>query len=172
MKKAISIFLVMSIFACQEKLPKPTETGTNTFGCKINGKSWIPDGGKGFMAQKPISGGFQNIANSGVLTIFINTINKNGEVIQLYVDSQATGNYLLNKTTGFIPNEIFPKNYGLCRFGGKIYITNIEDTGKVVITKVDKSTGVISGIFEFTAGSGTEKIKITEGRFDINSKTI
>ena len=27
-----------------EKLPKATQTGANTFGCKIDGKSWIPDG--------------------------------------------------------------------------------------------------------------------------------
>ena len=122
------------------------------------------------MPQKAISGGFQNIANSGVLTIYIYTINTEGEEIEFYIDGQIAGTYNLDKITGFIPNQIFPKNYGLYRKNGKSYITNPTDTGKVIVTKVDKLNGIISGTFEFIAAAGTEKISITQGRFDINTK--
>jgi Family of unknown function (DUF6252) len=173
MKKAISIFLVMSIFACQEKLPKPTETGSYTFGCKINGKSWIPDGGKGFMAQKPIEGGFYNNVINGKIVIFIFVINKKGEEIEIYLEDEKVGVYLLNKSTGTIPNQLSPLNYATLLVNKSRYVTNTVNTGKVTITKSDRlNTGILAGTFEFKIKTNDTTYEITNGRFDVNVKNL
>lgn len=61
--KPASIILIVCVtclsLACQkEKLPKLTEEGKNTFGCKVNGKNWVPHGGGGFSGIPPVDGGF------------------------------------------------------------------------------------------------------------------
>jgi hypothetical protein len=43
----------------------------------------------------------------------------------------------------------------------------------VVITKADTISGIISGTFEFEGGNSLgQKVKITDGRFDVNSRSV
>lgn len=48
----LSVALLLLTCKHNDPLPEPTQSGQNTFGCLINGKSYIPDGGRGFMAVK------------------------------------------------------------------------------------------------------------------------
>jgi hypothetical protein len=66
------------------------------------------------------------------------------------------------------------ENYGWYQAADGIgFMTNPNQTGRVVITKADTISGVISGTFEFEGGNSLgQKVKITDGRFDINSRTV
>ena len=82
---------------------------------------------------------------------------------------------MLNENTQTSPTSLNPKNYGLYRnVGGKAaYVTSKQFTGKVVITKSDTATGVVAGTFEFVAGSPSgDKVTVTNGRFDVNTRTL
>lgn len=52
---------------------------------------------------------------------------------------------------------------------GKQYTTNELDSGIISITKIDTIKGFITGTFEFNGEYvfGSNKVKITEGRFDL-----
>ncbi len=43
MKKILFVTLAVIMLGCIEILPKPTESGKNNFGCKINGEKFIPE---------------------------------------------------------------------------------------------------------------------------------
>lgn len=68
-KLCVLLLSIGLLLACDRKdpLPKPTQEGKNTFGCKIDGKPWVPDGGTGFQATKPLRGGFFSISTYPVL---------------------------------------------------------------------------------------------------------
>ncbi len=155
----------------KDPLPKPTQEGKNTFGCKINGEPWVPDGGTGFQAIKPITGGFNVIGeNPGVRRIWIRTLSKDKQRIHLHIEDVRLGEHLLNNDTQILPIALFAKNYGMYQVGSSTFTTSSRHTGKITITKADTITGVLAGTFEFTVGnsSGTT-YEITEGRFDIKS---
>ena len=157
------------LMTCSDSLPQPTRTGNYTFGCKINGKKWIPDGGTGFTPAKPISGGFFLVPSRGYETVInIYAVSKDGQRLGLYIDESKIGSFDLNFNTQPSPASLSPKSYGLYRAtDGNEYITSSRNTGKIVITRADTLSGIISGTFFFTAGNNSgDKISTTEGRFD------
>ena len=51
-------------------------------------------------------------------------------------------------------------------------MSNTTYTGSVEVTRADSVNRIVSGRFSFTAVSSTGKtIKVTDGRFDLNSNT-
>ncbi|WP_373511355.1 hypothetical protein [Persicitalea sp.] len=169
-----AIWLFLALCCTQEykdPLPKATQEGKNTFGCKINGKPWVPDGGTGFQATKPITGGFNLLGeNPPIRRIWIRTRSKDRQGIHLQLNETNVGEHLLNENTQIRPYALFSKDYGMYQTGNSTYTTSSNFTGKITITKADTITGVLAGTFDFTVGnsSGTT-YKITEGRFDIKS---
>ncbi len=175
----LSVVVLLLFSTCQkDKLPPETQEGANTFGCKINGKSWVPNGGPGLMGAKPISGGFVAIYDDQhklSTSIEIKTNSKNGETVSFYVSDYRVGNYTLNENTSIRPFSFTPKNYGVYIFMGEQFITNSKATGVVNITHADTLTSIISGTFSFRCSSTkkpNEVFEITNGRFDINMKTL
>lgn len=154
----------------QEVLPGPTQTGQNTFGCLLNGKAWIPDGGGGFTGTKPLRGGFYKDTKE-VLHVYLRTSNKKGESVHLYFANPTVGTHLLNVNTGFLPNSLDAQNYGYYQAGdGQVYITSAKSTGQVTLTQADTLTGLLSGTFSFTATAKSgATVAITSGRFDLIS---
>ncbi len=164
--KKISFLLVCFLFfiSCdKEKLPKPTEGGKNTFGCKIDGQIFLP-------AKEPSS--WSNVdpilvSNSwfdGFLvhaTTFStsNSIAKSVTIALPYLKS--TGTYPL-KTFGY-------GQYKLEYFQGPIYQTNNTNTGTVNITRCDTVNKIYSGTFSFQGiDENTGKtVQVTDGRFDV-----
>ena len=56
--------------------------------------------------------------------------------------------------------------------GDENYMTTTTYTGSVEVTRADSVNRIVSGRFSFTAVSSTGKtIKVTDGRFDLNSNT-
>ena len=178
----VCLVLVLSAAKCQkdndppeeeDKLPPATQTGENTFGCKINGKIWesrlpLPhslsgpsrltggpgmDGSFWVRARRKVSGDPEEFVE---LLIKENVFDE-GEYL---IGSPEGGGYSLNEGEGGI----------LCRWDTKQY----SESGKLVITRYDMEEGIFSGEFYFTVkidhGDCEEIVEITEGRFDIGKK--
>ncbi len=175
-KKLLLFFpcIFFLLVSCQkEKLPKLTEEGKNTFGCKINGKNWVPHGTGSFGGSYPIFGGFINNGN----TIYIVAYNDR-ESIEFYLENVfSEGEYLLDLTTIPRPDDLHPKNYGMYIIGGsnntipnQSFITTALSTGKVNITNLDTTKKIVSGTFEFIGvDKNNNTKKITDGRFDVKT---
>ncbi len=88
MKTLLSAFvLLIVLFSCKKDdlLPAATQNGANTFGCKVNGKTWIPDGGGGFSGIKPVQGGIGvSPVNPSIYNILIRTYRNNKTKIDIY----------------------------------------------------------------------------------------
>jgi hypothetical protein len=173
----LSVAAVLLLTTCKrDGLPPETQEGANTFGCKINGKNWVPTGTPG----KPSGRNYPGV-NGGFVTSVLPDFPKWNVYLRLYRDSESLfiylnkvtkpGEYLLKYTTETKPNALFPPNYGSFINGDKEeYVTNSTYTGWVNITKADTLTRTVSGTFEFTAANRTnpsQTIHVTSGRFDI-----
>jgi hypothetical protein len=168
--------LSLSLLTCKQTdvLPQATQEGKNTFGCLIDGKSYVPNGGSGFMSSKPIVGGFFGIfANIYKVGVYIFTNSKDKKSVSLYLNDFKLGVHVLNNNTGTQPGTLTPKDYAsYISSEGDEYVTSSKYTGQVNIIKADTTTGVVSGSFEFTGVTATgETVSVTNGRFDVNART-
>ena len=182
----LSCLLLLAFASCKsckkdvaptDQLPAATQTGANTFGCVINGEGWVPNGESTIPITRPINGGY-DVPNK---IVYLRLYSSNGANMYLYVKNVAeAGRYFLNKDTYPRPTAISPENYGLYTIDGATiddpdynYITTSQITGYIDFTVVNPITTQLSGTFEFEGidfPSG-KKIKITNGRFDLNQTT-
>ena len=162
-------------------LPDATQTGANTAGCLIDGKAWVPRGSGGVGANYPIVGGYER----GLPTpnsVIISFIDRNRDLMQLYVKSvDKPGRYPLSFDTGADPAYTVTKNFGIYSVGGFSiddpdynYITTSQYVGYVDFTIADTTNKLLAGTFAFDAIDYLSKktIRVTEGRFDIDQKTL
>jgi len=173
----LPLCLALLFWGCQPKdpLPRATRFGANTFGCKINGKTYIPDGGGSFSGIKPIYGGFYWVQSNPVKRgIYIQTSEPSGQVLNLFIADYRPGVYELNETTRPLTQNL--QNFGFYQNGkgGIAYITSTDCIGSVKINKADTLSGIVSSTFSLSPcstipGPG-QTIGITEGRFDIGSR--
>ncbi|PWJ59662.1 hypothetical protein CLV98_102496 [Dyadobacter jejuensis] len=169
--------LLLLFWACEKgpQLTPTTQEGKNTFSCKVNGKVWIPDGtGDWFGLAKTINGGFAGYGSHNPPTIHLLVYKQDKTELDIFLKTIEVGIHELNRDTYTIVRDFFPENYGWYKGAdGTSFMTNRNHTGRVVITKADTLSGVISGTFEFEGGNSLgKKVKITDGRFDINSRTV
>jgi hypothetical protein len=171
-----ALAILMLFWGCDKghELTPVTQEGKNTFSCKVNGKVWIPDGrGDIFVTIKPIYGVYYY--NSLIDTIYahITTYSSSGEELHLFLRTFDVGIHMLDNDTQVAGASFYPKNYGYFFSKNKAYVTSKEHTGFIEISKSNVSSGIISGTFEFIATTETcESVHITEGRFDLNHKTL
>ena len=178
-KIVLLLVIVVGLSSCQkEKLPKPSQSGKNTFGCKINGKNWVPHGTGGFGRIGPVSGGFFYSANNRP-DVWIRAYDDRTSIHIFLNNVTTTGEYLLNQNTQPLPPMTHPANYGAYFINGKTiddpdyaYMTSSKYTGKVIITRADTANWIVSGTFEFSAYDADSKqtIHVTKGRFDYDQK--
>jgi hypothetical protein len=190
MKKILSLLLVISLFyGCNQDdenedsgptLPLITQTGENTFGCKINGIVVIPRDGTGTFTG-PDRGMYYWGSTSTVYTD-INVVDfKSGTSGRINIHlhdlyNLKEGDYFIgesNGNRGFHSNP-WPNFY--CRVLDSETQTikryfSVEEGGIITITRFDLDNRIVSGIFNGRAANinnPTDIIEITEGRFDIN----
>ena len=148
----------------EDQLPPETTTGAMTFGCKVDGKVFVPKDGKGkpglyvqyvYLGNGPGGGWFLNIPATDWTQDSPNGVNIETDSL-LVVQGQT---YPFKNAKGF-PRTFYDN--------GKLYPKLDSDSGELKITKFDPTTHILSGIFFFvgTNSSGT-KINVTDGRFDI-----
>ena len=152
-----------------EKLPAATQEGKNTFGCLVDGKAWTPKWGG--LLKPGITPYYNNVlGNFSIITYFY----KNGKfesgfsIGQKFAPFFEPGTYFM---------DIGQSNYFLI---SKTCVDSVISDSRIYhningvfqITRLDVSTGIISGTFEFDAVSETcqDTVRITEGRFDIKYK--
>ena len=176
-KRTLLAFFALSLlFSCkrEDPLPAATRKGANIFGCKVNGKVWIPDGGGGFGGIKPIEGGYYEDVDGNRANVYIYTYRSDKTKIDIYLRNVTkVGVYQLNQSTGIRFTELRPLNYGAYfPDPGQAFVTNPQYTGTVTVTRADTVNYIVSGTFEFTVYDPDSKqtVHITDGRFDIDSK--
>ena len=171
---------LLPLLGCRKErmlpLPEATQVGANTFGCRLNGQAWIPNG-------------FQKMS---------------GEVIKISADYGASGpkqyQFCLGAyRRGTIHDEIELTVHRLDHVGTyplqttyrpsqpwsaggwyqnlpsnphtvfTTYRTDSLRTGTLTITRLDTAVHIISGTFSFTAitDSTQQTVALTDGRFDV-----
>jgi hypothetical protein len=153
-------------------LDPATETGANTFGAKIDGRLWAPQG-FGIVPTAPLVQGRPSADNSFIIQARNFASSPTESEFEIFLKNvTGPGTYLLHSNTGVVPSasgsygyyterRINPKNQ---------WITTPEFTGKVIVTRLDIPNKVISGTFEFRAKdiyADAPPITVTEGRFDL-----
>ena len=156
----------------EAQLPSATTTGAMTFGCKINGKVFVPRDGSG----RP--GLYCQYVNLGTGTgggWYLNIPATDWHVNppmgmkigadSLLISEGSRYEFKLDNNNQTKKGE-FSAMFADAGYG---YLKTNDDNGSILITKFDQARNIISGTFYFTAtnlGTGL-KVNITEGRFDI-----
>ena len=192
-KTLLLTMLLATIFSCKKhkeeynpQLPPVTQTGANTFGCKINGQIMVPRDGK----NTPLMGGYPyGVTYSRIRTQYehydwieamdqVSSGSNRGAIAFKLpnIDTMGVGEYIIKHVDGAFsqanPNIVYL---------GAIYngdspstgYSSIENTGKIIITRYDDD--VISGTFYCKVKNylnPNDIIEVTEGRFDFNKHTI
>lgn len=179
MKNILVIVFTLIIFASCKKsvseLPEATQTGANTFGLKLNGNYWVP---QHFGITN--TGTILEARFTGLGDFVLNARNFASEPkeseFNIYIKNMSTtGTYQLNANTNIYPNQSGSYAYYLKREINPLneWITSSKYTGTVTITKRDTINHIVSGTFEFTAGSidsSASPITVTDGRFDVKTQ--
>jgi hypothetical protein len=151
----------------EPQLPPETTIGAMTFGCKVNGKVFVPKDGNGrpglFVQYVNLGAG---VGGGWHLNIpAYNYSTKRGVSIEtdslLLLEGMT---YEFNTTIG-TANAFYRENIPN---GVNVYQKLGSDLGSLTIKKHDQVQRILSGTFSFvgTDGNGI-KVNITEGRFDI-----
>ena len=166
--KLIIPFLLIAIlfsFKCRKnevlpQLPAETQTGANTFGCKINDTIYLPTG-------TPFTCPAYNVQyykSDGALLIKTSSTCASGLNVYLYNVSQAKDYEIFNP----IANAYYYRNSRNSNSNCNLYERlNSVQTGTVTITRLDLINKIVSGKFNgILKIAGCPDIVITEGRFD------
>lgn len=169
------LFLVLSLVGCKkdvDELPEPTQTGANTFGAKVNGEFWVPQG-FGVVPTAPLIEARYSGNNSIVINARNFASSPTETEFEIYLKNiTSPGTVLLNQNTSNYPDQSASYGYYVKRRIMPLfeYITSAAHTGRVEVTRLDTGNHVISGTFEFGAADKTEPsetVTVTEGRFDV-----
>jgi hypothetical protein len=168
-----SLFLLAGCKKSVDALPEATQTGANTFGLKLNGEFWVPQKFAGINA--PILKAQLTGANINDLSITAQNFASEPTETEFNIfvkNITGPGTYDLNQNTDIYPNASASYAYYVKRKINPLneWITGSKFTGTVIITKWDPSNQIVSGTFEFNAGSmdsSAQPITVTDGRFDI-----
>ena len=155
----------------EPQLPPETTTGAMTFGCKVNGKVFVPRDGRwrpGLFVQYVNLG----MGPGGGWSLNIPAVDWQPEsmpLIKIGTDSLLVAE---NTTYEFKLGNSFQTLKGTAyanyKIGSDAYPKLNNESGELFIKKFDQANRILSGTFFFT-GTNTNGIKIfiTEGRFDI-----
>ena len=182
--KRISIILILSIVVgalfctCSkdklsplEQLPPITSRGANTFGCLINGEPVV------FTNPKQITGGFLYNSDSvfGLFPMDSNDIwlfFENGKnSVNLFVKKPYyRSEWSLDKRTQPFPYENDPKDYLMING----FISSQFTSGWIKCNDFKNSYPIFSATFEFECinSKSCDKMKVTNGRLDVNLHDI
>lgn len=168
------------------QLPAETQAGKNTFGCKLNGRVWLPrsslslaiPAGVDLSYDPTFDGGTlslqakywyrdaidQNISTTEYIGIGLSQVSKLGQYSFKLSDQQAACSYSI-----YTEQERDKNTLRLCE-----YDNHVDQTiGMLTITKLDIPNQIVAGRFEFTLTKAATQIgcdsviRITDGRFDM-----
>lgn len=148
-------------------LPPATQEGKNTLGFLLNGKPWTP---KGFSGTGNLSVDIDEGFKDGILGIvaYRTEAGKKTQFILGITDSlkfmKAPFDLIISK------NSLGGLSFSTENYCDLLHVDeNIYQTGKIRITRLDRTNKIVSGLFYgslFNRDCG-DTINISEGRFDI-----
>ncbi len=150
-------------------LPPATTSGENTFGCKVNGEVFLPNGNINYWGiDHP-----KYYLEEGRLWVRVKNLYDYPNDVYMYVDIYKDL-WTVGKSTNLI-NSLYPE-YKYFREDYTQVLYHIDSTKNyyVDITRLDLENQIVSGEFEYTIFNDElgDTLKITEGRFDLNSMII
>ncbi len=153
----------MNLSCKKEKLTKATQTGANTFSCKVDGVVFKPSESGGLFGGNPLI-----VSNWPIDGFTIRARKYKDENNSFHRNVILKLFYL--KTTGTYPLNTYPYGqYVIDYSGGPVYETDATHIGTVTFTRCDTVTRIYSGTFSFTAidKNTGNVVKVTDGRFDV-----
>lgn len=168
MKNIILLIIIFSsISSCRDRdqnpnvLPEATQSGKNTGGALVDGKIWVAKDEYPTLNGGGVNATIYEHANDEykLKIVFRQVDNLDNRIVIYLADSYE----ITNKTYVLDENNVAGYEKGL----ENNYITNVDNTGFITITKFDKTNKIVSGTFSFKAKNGDGKtVTITDGRFD------
>jgi hypothetical protein len=166
----LAALLLLATCTKPDPLPPVTEVGAQTFGCRIDGQPYVPDGGGGwFNKSEPVNVAYMDLKSGRFLEIM--TSARDGRSVYLFVkNATQPGMYLLDKDAMPHTIDMNTPGYAMWITPGTGYITNAAYTGWLNLTRCDTVRGIYSGTFAFRAYNGRvdQSVNVTDGRFDLN----
>lgn len=172
-----SLLATALLSSCKKEvteLPPVTQTGAHTFGAKVDGNLWVPQGFGPFPANDILEATF---FPGGDLRINARNFSAspNETEFEFFIKGvTAPGTYILNTTSTYptmsvsyayyVKRNLTPQNE---------WMTSAAYTGSVTITKIDEVNNFVSGTFQFSAinlYNAPQPISVTEGRFDVKTQ--
>ncbi|TAD92861.1 MAG: hypothetical protein EAY75_01615 [Bacteroidetes bacterium] len=149
------------------KLPPATQTGANTFGCLVNGKAWVPQGGC-FLCPSVLKFYYYN-DNKGEFSI--SATRKSGSIHEFvslgvtHITQKKEYQFPLDTLKGGCSFLDFQLQTSCGNFNSRQLGTTLS--GTIRFTKRDLNVGILSGIFDLQiAKPNCGTITLTNGRFD------
>ena len=165
------LFLACFCSCKKDKLTKETQKGANTFSCLIDGKVYKPCPDRriiGSPNDPSLNGGIYISGNGMAASVSAAGCGESGAWDKrVYIEIgnlTGTGTYLLSDLSNRLQYTIDENNTT------RVYSSLNTKSGRVIITKDDRTSKILSGTFEFDGADNNdpgEIIKITSGRFDI-----
>jgi hypothetical protein len=155
------------------ELPLMTQEGKNTFGCKINGKLWIPTGAENIMGGKtpPIMTKLQPSCH------YTGEDCKTSKKWRFWLLAESGTKFIGDPTKkvaiGIYSDTMYENGTAedLVRMSASYdgeYQIDYKFPNNLTISKLDTSAKIIAGTFYFTGiDSKGNKITVTDGRFDV-----
>ncbi|MDJ1467129.1 hypothetical protein [Xanthocytophaga flava] len=171
--RSIAIFLVTIVtsllfFSCEKEmeLPPITQIGANTFGCRINGKAWVPEAGKPADYNDILIYEFEEYRDSGVFQVRASNTKRGGYVALFSNVAGSVGTYPISRTDSTHVTQVI-LGFGKCQYFSDEDATCV---GSITLTRVDYQAGILSGTFSYTISlPDCETIHVTDGRFDLKT---
>ena len=183
------VFTLLSLFSCRKEdntpvihpapptdytvLPPATQEGKNTFGCKVNGKVWVPRVPWGAVTYTDLAFGLDESGGTGYGHGVCNLVDLDEKIEDWLNINFGPSKYLPCEYCSS-PDTNFEHRFSIkLRRLNTLYVLDKTKTicsNKFVLTKIDTSKNFISGIFECTLynqQNNLDSLKITEGRFDL-----
>ncbi|MEJ7780588.1 MAG: DUF6252 family protein [Daejeonella sp.] len=164
LKNIALVITILVIISCKKDdgLTKETQSGANTFSCKINGKVFLPK--EELFSGRTLYANIKTI--NGIKILIVGASNATNKLdVSLKIENfTGVGTYQLSTSQSIfadyeirnpVPNEIK-------------YTTRNSDIGKINITRSDNN--IVSGTFEFTCineKDNADRVVFTKGRFDL-----
>ena len=170
---SLSIFGLLCLAACKKdnySLPPETQNGANTFGCKIDGKVWVPKG-TDYNSGQNVTAYYQHIYSGQEGFVFrvsaTNYEKKPLEYFSIVLDSSKIQTGISYTIRNGYKGEFYAA-YWIGSSQAKSFYVKEPLKGSIVFHKFDENNKIASGLFEFDAvNSYGELIHVTEGRFDV-----
>jgi hypothetical protein len=166
-------------------LPAISQTGSNTFGCFIDGVLLTPRDGSGsfnvedkgmIMISGPSLLPYKELrvrdfvsGTGALLDIHFDNLDNNGEGIFPILESNCQNGIDANPTIN-VRVRIWDSNQEVFK-----WYCSAENAGNLTITRYDFDNLIVSGIFSCTVqnrDNPDDRIEITEGRFDLDRATL